>query len=670
MKKWLLLSLFALSFSACVESVDRDQISDVEVPQGEQQDSPDDNDLMQPDAAESESIEPDDVQGGDDLLADDQPPEPQAIESETQSATPPADAPAVKITGLDFKAKESGGTIIIRSTGQASYTTRSNEANQQFIIEVANADLPGRFKRPYNTKEFDGPISGIQAYQTPGTRTARFVVQLKESIDPFVIQDGNILRISANASGPGGSGEMGYEGGGSGSGGSRSGGGGGFTITSSEKNIDSRILSNRNLDEFLLGQSKFYGRRISFQIKDGDVRDVFNFLAEESGLNIILSDDVTGKVSVKLRKIPWDQALVTIMKSKGYGYVRQGNILRIAPLANLQKEADAARTVIESQNRLKPIRVRVFPVSYAKVKELEAQTRDFLSERGRVRADERTNSLIVNDIEDNLDRVAKLITILDTQTPQVLIEAKIVEARQSFSRRVGVNWNFSGTPLELTTNSSGAPVNFNLAGSVQQSRGASNGDLNLSLGTLDFFGDLSASLSLFELENLIKVISAPRIMTLNGQKAVIQQTTEVPIPTITASTQAGAAATVTFTFKPVSLLLDVTPQITADGGIVMVVKVKRDFLGSAGAGGAPPPINSREANTSVLINNGQTVVMGGIFQSDAVEAEEGVPFLRKVPVLGTLFKGNSQGKEKNELLIFLTPRIMNKEKAFRTQRSS
>ncbi|HEX4923545.1 MAG TPA: type IV pilus secretin PilQ, partial [Bdellovibrionales bacterium] len=619
MKRWLLRAALLVSLAACTNGKQPDTISDIELPEDDGSGSQQTAQLEVPDAAAAETIDAEDVSPTEELVEN---------EGDTASSgpaeTPPADAPAVRVVGLDFKGGENGGTIIIRTTGQASYTTRTNESNQQFIVEIANAELPVKYRRPYNTKEFSGPIAGIQAYQKPGTRTARFVVQLKESIDPLVMQDGNILRIAASGEGGGGSFTEGGGGGGSGAGEAQS-----FAVTSTDKTgVDGRILSNSNLDAFLLGQSKFYGRKISFQVKDADVRDVFNFLAEESGLNIILSDEVTGKITVKLRKIPWDQALITIMKSRGLGYVRQGNILRIAPLVNLQREADAARTVIESQTKLKPVRVRVFPVSYAKVKDLEQQSRDFLSERGRVRADERTNSLIVNDIEDNLERIAKLITILDTQTPQVLIESRVVEARQSFVRQVGVNWSFSGDLIDLGTNSNNVPLGFQLSGSAGGTpfQGAT-GNLNLQLGTLDFLGDLSASLSLYELDNLIKVISAPRIMTLNGQKAKISQKTQIPVATTTVSS--GQTST-SYSFKDVELSLEVVPQITADGGIIMAVKVKREFLGSAGAG-QPNPVNTREADTTVLINNGQTIVMGGIYQSDAIDQEEGVPFLRKVP---------------------------------------
>jgi type IV pilus assembly protein PilQ len=651
MKNLLFCVVLVFTLVHCTTSNEPDELADLEVPEEDVvADSPE-SELIEPESAEG--IDPDDISPSGDLLAENNPP-PSRQESDQSGSSSFSNGPEVKVVGLDFKAKENGGTIIIRTSGPANYTTRNNEGNQQFIVEVANAQLPERFKRPYNTKEFEGPIAGIQAYQKTAGGTARFVIQLKESIDPFVQQDGNILRISATGAFAGDSSQ----------------GQGGFSVTSSGDKIDGRILTNKNLDDFLLGNSKYYGRKISLSVKDADIRDVFSFIAEESGLNIILADEVTGKISLKLRKIPWDQTLVVIMKSRQLGYVRQGNILRIAKLSDLQREADSARTVLESQNKLKPIRVRVFPVSYAKVGELEVQARDFLSERGKVKGDQRTNSLIVNDVDENIERIAKLITILDTQTPQVLIEAKVVEARQSFSKRVGVNWNFSGDPVDLGPNGKGVPINLQMGANVAPGGGAgtSAGDFSLSLGTLDFVGDLTATLSLFEFDNLIKVVSSPRIMTLNGQKATIEQKTDIPVPSTTAAV-AGGVATTTFSFKPVSLLLEVQPQITADGGIIMVVKVKREFLGAQFSNGGTP-INSREANTTVLINNGQTVVMGGIFQSDATEQETGVPFLRKVPIIGTLFKEAVQTKEKIELIIFLTPRIMNKDRAFRQAKGS
>lgn len=550
---------------------------------------------------------------------------------------------AVSVTGLDYKTNDFGGTIIVSTSGPASYTTRANPDGQQFIIEVQNAQLPNRFKRPYNTKEFPGPITGFQGYQKLGGNVARIVVQMRQPIEPVVSQVGSQIFISPTEEGAP------------------------TTIaqasqmmradTSSESSTDP--MATKGLDDFLLGKTKFYGHKISIQFKDAEVRDVINFISEESGMNILLSDDVTGKMSLKLRQVPWDQALVVIMKARGLGYVRQGNILRIAPLKTLQAEADQARSVIESQSKLRPLRVKVFNVSYAKAKDLEAQVKDLLSsERARVKSDERTNSLIVTDLEENLEKVTKLISLLDTQTPQVLIEARIVEARTEFQRRIGFQWDLLNGQYFLG-NADDGPVVVRPNLSTFTDPEAVFGNFGMSITGMQYVGDLSASLKLYENENIVKVLSSPRVVTLNGIKANIEQTTQIPVPSITVT---GTTPINTITYKDVSLKLEVTPQITADGGIIMELGVLREFVG-VGVGDSVP-VNKRSAKTTLLVQNGQTSVVGGIYQSDVQDGEAGVPLLRKIPILGNLFKQKRYSKDKSELLIFITPRILNKEKAF------
>jgi type IV pilus assembly protein PilQ len=280
-----------------------------------------------------------------------------------------------------------------------------------------------------------------------------------------------------------------------------------------------------------------------------------------------------------------------------------------------------------------------------------------------VKADTRTNSLIVNDLEENIERVSRLIEILDTQTPQVLIEAKVVEARQTFQRVIGINWSMKNGSIPLAQVGN-LPVSLRPEFNMQSGQAASI-NAGLKLGSFDLLGDIEATLSLFEAEGLVRVISSPRIVTLNGVKANIEQTSEVPFKKV--DTGSTGVITTTTQFKPIQLKLDVTPQITADGGVVMAVKVTREFPGQDTTGSGDVPINRRQAETTVLVQNGETTVMGGIFQSDVTEGEQGVPFLRKVPILGGLFRSRTYNKDKNELLIFLTPRILNKDKAFRQQ---
>lgn len=564
---------------------------------------------------------------------------------------PAPSAPTVavaNITDLKFKANDAGGTVIVQADRPINYTTRTNPDLQQFVIEIENASLPDRLKRSLNTRDIKGSIGAIDAYQNPGSTTARFVIQLREGVtEPTVQMEGNSLLVVANTvesvapiaqtTTPEAAPEAAHEGG--------------------EEVSETNILPSQNLTEFLAGNTKFYGKKISIETNNMDIRDALSLITEESGVNMVIAEEVKGPLSLKLRQVPWDQALVVIMKAKKLGYSRQGNVLRIAPLQDLRAEEDDATKLAQARRNIEPLKVRMFPVSYAKVDELEKKIKDFLGERGKVVGDSRTNALVVTDIQENLDRVARLITSLDTQPPQVLIESKIVEAQESFTRNIGVSWGASGAPIKLGSTSRG-PVNMNPSFNINPSATtAGNFNLSLNVGTLDVFGTLQAALALSESEEQVKIISAPRIMTMTNEKADINQTTEVPVRQVT---QNGTATQETFQFKPLTLKLEVTPQVTADGSVIMKVLVNRQFRGAdvSSAGQGAFAVNSREANTRVLVKNGQTAVIGGIYQSDAVEGGTGVPWLREVPVLGNLFKTKSVDKRKSELLVFLTPRII------------
>jgi type IV pilus assembly protein PilQ len=430
---------------------------------------------------------------------------------------------------------------------------------------------------------------------------------------------------------------------------------------SSDPNVDlnsEKILSSQNLAEFLAGNTKFYGKKISIETNDMDVREALKFITDESGVNMVISDEVKGSLSLKLRQVPWDQALVMVMKARKLGYSRQGNVLRIAPIADLKQEEDDAAKVALARKGVEPLKVRMFPISYAKVDELEKKIKEFLTERGKVIGDQRTNALVITDQEDSLARAAKLIKSLDIQPAQVLIEGKIVEAKESFMRNVGVNWGGSGDVIKLANGKRG-PVNMTPSFSVNPTTkvGGGNFNFNVSVGTLDILGNLSASLALSETEEKVKVISSPRIMTLTNEKANISQSTEVPVKTIT---NQNGNITETFQFKPLKMSLEVTPQVTADASVIMNVTVNREFQGANLTSGGFP-VNSRSAQTKVLVKNGQTAVIGGIYQSDATEGNEGTPWIKDIPILGSLFKTATSRKEKIELVIFLTPRIVGQQ---------
>jgi len=561
----------------------------------------------------------------------------------------------VEITGLKYKANDSGGTVIVEANGAINYSTRVNADLKQYIVEIPNTILPKRLKRTLNTKDIKGAVGAVDAYQSPGSTTSRIVVQMRPGFgEPVVQQEGNSLLI-VTSEGGGEVAEVAAKGATEVEEGDVS-----LTKSEGESNVDlssNKILASQSLDEFLSGNTKFYGRKISIETSNIDVRDALKFITEESGVNMVITDEVKGNISLKLRQVPWDQALVVIMKARKLGYSRQGSVLRIVPLDDLKKEEDDATKLALARKNIEPLKVRAFTISYAKVDELDKKIKDFLTERGKVVSDLRTNTIVVTDIEDSINRVVKLIQGLDSAPPQVLIEGKIVEALDSFQRTVGVQWNFTGADVNIGSGANG-PINLRPNLAVGQAATTPGGlGFGLNVGVLDIFGDLTASLALFEKEEKVKVLSSPRIVTLSNEKADISQTNELPVKTLTP--QPGGAPSVTYQFKPLTLKLEVTPQVTGEGTVIMKVAVNRQIKGAAVSSTDDTfSVNSREANTRVIVKNGQTAVIGGIYRSDVTEGTTGVPWLKDIPVLGALFRGTSTDKQRSELLIFLTPRIL------------
>jgi type IV pilus assembly protein PilQ len=586
---------------------------------------------------------------------------PPVLEEPTPVEPPPVVTEEVKsrpvtIQRLQFKGNDSGGTLAIEADGPLNYSTRVNPSTNQFIVEIQNSVLSRKAKRPLNTKDFPGGIGSIDPYQAPGSTVSRIVIQLRPGAQEPVLQaEGNALLVvsgsapmatpqaGAAPTAPGVTGAPGEAIPGQ------------LTVgTGEEAEVPSKILSSSSLREFMSGNQQFYGKKISFEANDADIRDIFKFLSDESGVNLIISEEVTGKISVRFKQVPWDQALVVLMNAKKLGYVRQGQILRISKMTDIKQEEEDFTKAAKAKQALLPLQVKMIPVSYAKVDDIAKQVTPFLSERGKVIAEPRTSSVVISDIDDAIDRVQKLIVSLDTPPAQVLIEGKIVEATDTFQRFIGLNWSASGDSVDLGTNSKGNATQMNLG----LSNGISGGsNLNLSITQLDFLGNLTAALGLGESTGELRVLSSPRILTLHNEPAEINQSSELPL--ITAVTSPTGAINNTVTFKQVRLKLNVTPQVTNDASVILAVDMTREFPGpvSDRASGARP-INSRTAKTKVIVRNGQTAVIGGIYQSDSTESENHVPGLSNIPVFGWLFKNKNSDRQKNELLIFLTPRIV------------
>jgi type IV pilus assembly protein PilQ len=554
------------------------------------------------------------------------------------------------ISDLRYVSRKGGGTVVIESSSPLTFRTRENREQNQFVVDIANAQLPDRLKRPYITKDFGQSISSVNAYQDSGSNTAHVVITFRAPTRATATQSGKKLMVFAT--GPAAPLANGKE----------------RSMDDTEEidtlaktaaieggPSDSRILPSSSE----LGDSnRFYGRPISIEVRDTSVRDVIQLISEQSGANIVLASGIDGNISLKLKQIPWDQALLIVMKSQSLGYVRQGSVLRIAPLDRLKAENDASKAIIDAQVAAQPLKVKIVPVSYAQVAELVARITPFLTvNRGKIVADGRTSSLIITDTPEIIDRITNLIKALDTPPLQVLIEGKVVEASEGFTRNYGVSWGVNGQPIGF--GGAGAGIQNN-ALTIAPTGGAPAGGLayNIRLGTFDILGDLDATLGLAESENNAKILSSPRLTTMNNKKATITQGSNIFVPT---STTGAAGVTTSFQVVKVELALDVTPQVTTDGDVIMDLHIKRDFVGNVQAGSAQPPVETREVTTNIMVRNGQTAVVGGVYQSDATESEAGVPVLKNIPVIGWLFKTKSTVKNKNELLVFLTPRIINSE---------
>lgn len=646
--------------------------------------------------------------GGEDIA------EPIAVTSEP---APPALGEEVQITDIQYDSKQAGGTVLVTTSSPATYRTREVPSQNQVVIEIANAKLPDKLKRPFNTKDFKQATVSINAYQEPGSNTARIVLQYRQPRSVDVKQNDRILTIvagspqtaarqaelAATASETSSMDEVTEEMPAGAAGGvADSADQGDFaepeageeesssvgrpisrptsreTVMASEPASSPKIMGTSSLQEENIGATRFYGRPISIEVRDTPVRDVITLIADQSGANIIMSDDVNGNITIKLRQVPWDQALSIIMKTRGLGYVRQGSVLRIAPIRQLQSEAEDARRILEAQEATLPLRVKVIPVSFANVGTLSSQIRNTLQAsqtsaipgqpaaagRGRIEADSRSSSIIVTDTEDNIKRIEQLVKALDTAPLQVMIEGKIVEAKEDMSRNFGINWGYTGEDVPL------GGLTFGQSGRVSPPLGNPVANLDFRLGTLRFFGDLDAKLALFERQSMAKIISSPRVVTMNAQQATIDQAIQIPVPTQALPATGGGATTqplVSVNYRPVPTTLTVTPQITSGGDILMQITFRREFLGSTGSDS--PPIESRNVQTNVMVKNGQTAVIGGVYQSDTTESETGVPYLRHVPVLGWLFKSTEKTSLRNELLVFITPRILNADRTLPKGRS-
>lgn len=412
----------------------------------------------------------------------------------------------------------------------------------------------------------------------------------------------------------------------------------------------------------LIDGKKYAGRRISLDFKDVQIADVLRLIAEVSDLNIIAGDEVQGTVTIRLVDVPWDQALDVILLTKGLGFVRVGNVLRIAPAEILKVEEEVRLQERRNKEKLEDLEVKLQPVNYASVDDVQELVRRLLSARGTVNTDKRTNTLIIKDISSVIDEATALIQAIDTQTPQVLIEAKIVEANLEFGRELGSSWGF-GTQPWVDGFNPGIPrtdlgnENFKWAGNNNVIVGnpitsVATGAVNFGAFLLDERMQVEVHIEAAEKAGDGKVISSPRVVTLDNREATIEQGVSIPFQTF----EGGDAK---LEFIDAVLSLKVTPHITTDKSIIMDLEVTRNAPdASVSTPTGSPAIAKNQAKTETLVKDGQTLVIGGIYTIDKTTRETRVPYLHRIPVLGAAFKSRELSDLRKELLIFVTPRIV------------
>ena len=556
-----------------------------------------------------------------------------------------------QVKAVDLRTDEGKTRVLVVLDQPVKFeVTRSDPATA--VLTLHGAALPERLERNLDATALGGPVTMLSSYRSPG---APGEVKIVASTRPGTPDSIDAVKgaLTWRFGGPQPVAQ-------------------GQATQAAPKAAASTELDDRN----------YTGRRVDFNVKDIDIKNLLGAVAEISKKNIIVADDVKGSVTIKLRNVPWDQALDIILKSKGLGREEVGNIIRVAPIATLRAEQKEAADAAKNSLQLQPLRVRLIPVNYADAKNLVDKLKDTLTERGTVSVDTRTNTLIVKDVQEALLRAEGIVRNLDTQTPEVLIESRIVEAATSFSRQVGIQWGgnvsfapTTGNPTGLVfpnivqaagaaddssapTGGLGSVTTPNFAVNMPAPIGVnSGGGIGFVLGSAGGAANLNLRLSAAENSGTIKTISSPRAVTLDNVESSIGQGVSIPF-------SQTSAAGVNTTFIEARLELRVTPHVTQEGSIQMKVQVTNNQPNPqlTGANGQPS-ISRREARTEVLVKDGDTTVIGGIYTRRNSEAWNEVPLLSRIPILGWLFKKKAVTDDRTELLIFITPRIVNRSQS-------
>ncbi|MEN8369399.1 type IV pilus secretin PilQ [Acinetobacter bereziniae] len=554
------------------------------------------------------------------------------------------------IADIGFQRGNAGEGQVIVSLLGANTPVDVQQQGSKVVIRTLGNKIPTHLLRRLNVNDFATPVSSVDAYNEGSNGV--ITIQSSGSYEYMAFQAENKLTVS---------------------------------LKRPAENKVARPSASQS----------YTGKKISLDFQDIEVRRVLQLLADFTGINMVAADSVQGNITLRLKDVPWDQALDIILKTKNLDKRRNGSVIWIAPVTELIKaEEDEAKALAQSV-KLAPIQTEYINLNYAKVADVLKLLEDsrnpkgaqangtsntdslalesLLSSRGSAVADIRTNTLIINDTANNIDKVRKMVDLLDVSVKQVMVEARIVRATTDFTKEMGVKWGILSqgitknndllvggsdqtlwdlkTPDDEGKYTITRPDNLNVDLGVTTA-GASKIAFGL-ISLSDFMLDLE--LSALQSDGYGEVISTPKVMTADKQKAKVASGQQIPYQTVST---AGGTATATTSFKDALLSLDVTPSITPDGKVQMQLNITSDSRGGIAPNGEVI-LNKNEINTNVLVDNGETVVLGGIFEQENTTSQTKVPFLGDIPYLGRLFRKDAKTENKRELLIFVTPRIVN-----------
>jgi type IV pilus assembly protein PilQ len=598
------------------------------------------------------------------------------------------------LTSLDFEQLETESRIIIGVKDFDGYDVNRPRPDS-LMVDIEGASLPKSLSRILDTKHFYSPVQMVRAYRT--SNGARVSISLTEDAEysvststngyliisvpiPASMRQQQMTAYQAEATVAPGTPDSGIsnayqkeiligESGNTSDPQASFGTGGGANDPAAMLGMASGFM----YDAGSASDQKYTGKRISLDFVNADIHSIFRLISHVSNLNIVTGDDVSGRVIDRLQNVPWDQALAAVLQAKGLGSQKFGNIIRVAPIETIKSEQQSAVEAKRAQEELTELQLLVLPLNYAQASELQAQVTELLSSRGTLQVDTRGNQLIIKETEKRLAQIRELVRHLDKETPQVLIEARVVEASSNFTQMMGIQWGAELAANASTGYSTGLlfPNSIGIAGGlsrdgqgsaqfyspgedsllVDMGADASTSGVAFSLGSIPGLIDLDARLSAMESDGYGKVVSEPRISTLDNKTAKIAQGARIPY----LSTSSGGTQV---QFTEAALEMTVTPHITSDNQIFLDLNISNNRPDFSNLVQGQPSIQIKEAQTNVLVANGDTTVIGGVFSTESAYSTDRVPGFYKIPVLGKLFQNSAENVTRNEMMVFITPQIV------------